>query len=85
MARGSTASKMPKQLQASYAPGGKVGARIRWGTGGDFTRCVRQALKHGMSDRQAKGVCAKFHKRYTGAWPGAAANRGKTRGRKVSK
>jgi len=82
MAKGSTASRMPAQLQKAYAPGGKVGKRIRWGTGGDFTRCVRQARKHGMSDGQAKGVCAKFHKRYTGVWPGAKSN---TQGSKVRK
>lgn len=75
MAKGSTRSGMPKQLQKAYAPGGKVGSRIKWGTGGDFTRCVKQAKKHGMRDNVAKGVCAKFHKRYTGMWPGAKGNR----------
>jgi len=83
MAKGSTASRMPPQLQRAYAPGGKVGIRIRWGTPGDFTRCCTQARKHGMSDRQAKGVCAKFHKRYTGVWPGDARNVG--RGRRVKR
>ncbi len=82
MAKGSTSSRMPPQLQKAYAPGGKVGRRIRWGTGGDFTRCVRQATKHGMSPSQAKGVCAKFHKRYTGVWPGDKRNTG---GKKVRK
>lgn len=77
MAKGSTASKMPAHLQKVYAPGGKVGGRIRWGTGGDFTRCVSQAKKHGMADGVAKGLCAKLHKRYTGNWPGAKANTGR--------
>jgi hypothetical protein len=70
-----TGSRMPVQLQKSYLTG-KVAARIRWGTPGDFTRCVRQARKHGMTPGQAKGVCAKFHRRATGMWPGDRRNRG---------
>lgn len=76
MVAGSTSSRMPAKLQKAWAPGGKVGNKIRWGTGGDFTRCVRQAIHYGMSPRQAKGVCAKFHKRYTGVWPGSKLNVG---------
>ena len=71
---------MPAQLQRSYLSG-KVAPRIRWGTGGDFTRCVRQAQKHGMSPSVAKGACAKLHKRATGMWPGDRRNTGG--GRKV--
>lgn len=69
------ASRAPAQLQRSYI-GGKVAARIRWGTPGDFTRCVRQARAHGMSDRKAKGFCANMHKAATGQWPGAGRNGG---------
>lgn len=61
-------SGMPPQLQRSYVSG-KVAARIRWGTGGDFGRCVRQARKHGMG-RMAEGACATLHHRATGQWPG---------------
>jgi hypothetical protein len=72
---------MPKQLERSYLSG-KVAPRIRWGTGGDFTRCVRQARKHGMSDGVAKGACAKLHKRATGMWPGDKRNLKSTQGRR---
>lgn len=67
---------MPKQLRRSYLSG-KVAGRIRWRTGGDFTRCVRQARKHGMTNRQAKGACAKLHKAATGMWPGDRRNTGR--------
>ena len=62
-------SRMPLHLQRSYLTG-KVAARIRWGTPGDFNRCVRQAVKHGMSLRVAKGACATLHKKATGQWAG---------------
>lgn len=65
---------MPKQLEASYLTG-KVSPRIRWGTGGDFTRCLKQARKHGIGDDKGRGMCAKLHKRATGMWPGDKRNR----------
>jgi hypothetical protein len=74
---------MPAKLQKSWAPGGKVGNKIRWNTPGDFTRCVRQARKYGMSGRVAKGMCATLHKRYTGVWPGSSQNIGK--GKRIKK
>jgi hypothetical protein len=83
-------SSMPLQLQKSYLSG-KVAARIKWGTPGDFTRCVRQAQKHGMSPRVARGACATLHHKATGMWPGDRRNRGAgggrsvTRGRKVKR
>jgi hypothetical protein len=64
---------MPPQLQRSYLTG-KVAARIRWGTPGDFTRCVRQAKVHGMG-RMAEGACARLHHKATGMWPGDRRNR----------
>ncbi len=65
-------SRMPPQLQKSYLSG-KVAARIRWGSGGDFNRCVRQAKKHGMGVK-AKGACATLHKKATGFYPGKGRN-----------
>lgn len=62
-------SRMPRQLQRSWLHG-KVAARIRWGTSGDFYRCVRQAAKYGIPKRQRKGMCATLHKKATGKWPG---------------
>lgn len=77
-------SRMPPQLQRSYLTG-KVAARIRWGTPGDYRRCVKQALKHGMTSRQAHGVCQTLHKKATGMYTGDRRHTGgkrKGRGRK---
>lgn len=71
-------SRMPPQLQKSYLTG-KVAARIRWGTPGDWRRCVRQGLKHGMTPRQAKGACQRLHKKATGMYTGDRRHTGKKR------
>jgi DNA-binding ferritin-like protein len=52
---------------------GEGGAKIRWNTGGDWTRCVRQLSKY-MGPR-AKGYCALRHKEMTGLWTGDKAHR----------
>lgn len=44
-------------------------AKIRWGTGGDFNRCVRRLSKY-VPPNQVQGFCARLHKRATGQWPG---------------
>jgi DNA-binding ferritin-like protein len=54
---------------------GKGALKIRWGTPGDWTRCVRQLRKY-MGPR-AKGYCALRHKEMTGMWPGDKKNRKK--------
>ncbi|MGL4998059.1 MAG: hypothetical protein ACRC5T_03750 [Cetobacterium sp.] len=51
---------------------GKGGMKIRWGTGGDWTRCVRNLKKY-MGPR-AKGYCALRHKEMNGMWPGDRRN-----------
>ena len=51
---------------------GEGAAKIRWGTPGDFDRCVRQ-LDDYMPGR-AEGYCALLHKRATGFWPGDKPN-----------
>lgn len=76
-------SRMPPQLQKSYLAG-KVAARIRWGTPGDHGRCVRQAVKHGMSPRVAKGVCQTLHKRATGLYTGDRRHRSRSRSGKLA-
>jgi phage head maturation protease len=48
---------------------GQGAVQIRWGTPGDFNRCVRIASKH-MPPGQAKGFCANLHKEALGVWPG---------------
>lgn len=47
---------------------GPGGAKIAWGTPGDWTRCVRQLGKY-LGPR-AKGYCALRHKEMTGMWTG---------------
>ncbi|GLY32119.1 hypothetical protein [Kineosporia sp. NBRC 101731] len=57
-----------EELRKAYLHG-DIAARIRWGTGGDFGRCVAIAGKH-MTTEQAEGYCANRHREATGQWPG---------------
>ena len=57
-----------------YWTRGKGAAKIRWGTPGDWTRCVRQLSKY-MGAR-AKGYCQLRHKDATGIYTGSRANPG---------
>ena len=52
---------------------GKGAAKIRWGMGGDWTRCVRHLTKY-MGPR-SKGYCALRHKEMTGTWTGDKRHR----------
>jgi hypothetical protein len=52
---------------------GKGGKKIRWRTGGDWTRCVRYLRKY-LGPR-AKGYCALRHKEMTGMWTGDQEHR----------
>jgi len=52
---------------------GKGGAKIRWNTKGDWTRCTRHLAKY-LGPR-AKGYCALRHKEMTGMWTGDQAHR----------
>lgn len=57
---------------------GEGAAKIRWGTSGDFTRCVRLLRKHMPSQakgRTAEGYCANRHKEANGFWPGDKRNK----------
>jgi hypothetical protein len=58
-----------------YWTRGKGGAKIRWGTPGDWTRCVRNLRKY--IGPRAKGYCALRHKEMNGVWPGDRKNRQK--------
>lgn len=58
-----------------YWTRGKGAAKIRWGTPGDWTRCVRQLSKY-MGPR-AKGYCQLRHKEATGVYTGSKLNPGK--------
>ncbi len=58
-----------------YWTTGKGALKIRWGTPGDWTRCVRQLSKY-MGPR-AKGYCQLRHKEATGVYTGSKYNPGK--------
>jgi len=47
---------------------GEGGAKIRWNTDGDWTRCEHELSKH-LGER-AKGYCSLRHREMTGRWPG---------------
>ena len=65
MARNSRGTQRLKRYWAY----GEGATKIRWGTPGDFNRCVRRVSKY-MPRSVAKGYCAKLHKRVVGKWPG---------------
>lgn len=52
-----------------YWTTGPGGMKIRWGTPGDFDRCV-SALSKYMGPEDAKGFCNRMHQRAVGAPPG---------------
>lgn len=52
---------------------GEGALKIRWGTPGDFTRCVRELDEHVGTER-AKRICAQWHHDTTGMWPGDRRN-----------
>lgn len=51
---------------------GAGAGRIRWGTPGDFDRCVRHLMDADKvaDEVRAKRICAKWHHDVTGEWPG---------------
>lgn len=65
-----------------YWTRGKGAAKIRWGTKGDWTRCVRNLAKY-MGPR-AKGYCQLRHKEATGVYTGSNLNVGQKKGRNFS-
>ncbi len=64
-------------LRRYWSVGGEGGAKIRWGTPGDWTRCNR-LLRRYMGTR-AKGYCQRLHKRNTGVYTGSRLNPGRRR------
>ena len=52
---------------------GRGAAKIRWGMGGDWRRCVKNLSKY-MGPR-SKGYCSLRHKEMTGVWTGDKRNR----------
>lgn len=69
------AAKTPAQAKLEragkrYWSHGEGAARIRWGEGGDFLRCVRLVTEEGVPAHMAKGYCAERHHEALGVWPG---------------
>lgn len=59
---------------------GKGAVKIRWGTDGDWTRCVRLVQKAAgadMTHEQVKGYCSKLHFMANGFYPGSSLNKKK--------
>jgi hypothetical protein len=52
-----------------YWTKGKGAAKIRWGSGGDFTRCTRQLKKY-ITPTFLNRTCAEWHHDALGYWPG---------------
>ena len=81
-AGGADRNKGNAETLRRYWTVGKGGLKIRWGTGGDWTRCNRYLKKY-MGPR-AKGYCALRHKEMTGMWPGDKRNAGKKKSVRAS-
>jgi len=63
--RGTRSSRGNAQTLRNYwSTGGAGGAKIRWGTPGDWSRCTRQLHKY--LGARAKGYCQLLHIRNTG-------------------
>lgn len=71
--KGGSAETLREYWTGEGHPGPTHGAyakEIRWGTGGDFMRCVGLVTEHAhMSDEHAKGYCNLLHHRALGYWP----------------
>ena len=65
-----------------YWTRGPGAVKIRWGTPGDWRRCVRYLAKY-MGPR-AKGYCQLRHKEATGVYTGSRLNPGRRKGRNNS-
>lgn len=71
----------PHQL-ADWWERGAGAAKIRWGAGGDFMRCVRLAADEAhMDPERAKGFCAERHHAVLGIYPATHAAMEKHAGR----
>lgn len=54
------------QTLRNYWEHGAGAARVRWGSPGDYNRCVRAVSK--FLGSRARGYCALRHKAATGMW-----------------
>jgi hypothetical protein len=60
-----------------YWKTGEGGAKIRWNTPGDMTRCMRHLKKYMPKPGMSEGYCAELHHEMTGTWPGDRRNVGR--------
>ena len=68
--------KAAERLRRYWSSSGQGGmVKIRWGTEGDWTRCVRELSKY-MTRDEAEGYCQNLHKRNTGVYTGDKRNVG---------
>lgn len=56
-----------------YWAHGEGAAKVRWGTDGDFDRCVRHVRKFMPKPGEAEGYCAERHHDALGIWPATHA------------
>jgi hypothetical protein len=61
-------TRTPRALE-DYWVRGPGAAKIRWGTGNDWYRCVAQLSKYVHNPYVVKGQCNSLHKIATGLWP----------------
>ncbi|MFC9941250.1 hypothetical protein [Nocardiopsis alba] len=73
MARRPRTRGSAESLRRYWSTGEGGRTKIRWGTSGDYRRCVRHLTKY-MGPR-ARGYCANLHRRNVGYWPGDRRNR----------
>lgn len=85
MTAGGTMPEWDQELQSRlrgpllrYWLHGKGAAKIRWGTKGDFMRCVRHIRKY--FPKNPKGECANLHHEKLGTWPGKHRGRHNAKG-----
>lgn len=72
-AGGADAHTGPEAKLVRWFVSGEGAAAIRWGSPGDWQRCLDIAGKH-MPPHEAQGFCANRHKEATGEWPGPKAH-----------
>lgn len=66
--------KGERALRRYWTTGAGGQIKIRWGTPGDWTRCVAHLSEY-VGEGQAKRMCANYHHAMTGMWPGDKANK----------
>lgn len=64
--RGNRSRRGNAETLRNYWEHGAGAARVRWGSPGDYNRCVRAVSK--FLGSRARGYCALRHKAATGMW-----------------